>query len=1106
MTSAKKAEKGSSGKRGGGKARGANGGEAAADNRTRVAIITVIVCVLVLAGVLALIFGLRSCSDGKPVKNNFQIAVPPTGGYNPGGDLKPGDPYEKVTVGKETFDQTEPDDYDYDAERATNTAVGYYGKVIGTVERVVPKKTRDEGLGVYPKFGYTLSTVIGNGDEQVRGRKELIEESNYLTATGTLNAGGGNYKFMDKDGFLYNGTTAEPQQSLDKAGKPRRLYKHSASAGLYMGDVSPDEPGIIKRVTMRPRGYDGYGVTGVYAPAGEVIKIQLGEADMDATGGIVIHIGQALYNGKANNIWVEKGQMPRIPHLLNTMTVDKNTSVFDVDTKTYTAYVGSFIGGPLYIRNEGVTFTATISGGVAYSHFILGYTTEEEFNKNASSTAPYFDLEVWHNGVLHSGAKTGASGLNYDDIYNAAVLWDKIASVTTTGSNQGIVFLYDPFVAAGAAVAFPGQRSVNCPQDWMRASLDSDGLVTTGSWGNLHEYHHNFQGYGVGNGGEVTNNGMTLVSYALFTKISALRGLGDCGSQGLGGWNSYTSATWALGEVLKISGGQNPSNGKQGLALYATLLHNLGADNYIQAKVRQQSLRYGESYEGYLKAWQDVTHNDMTYFFKDLLCGIDDAKAAELKNADYPVFVPVSSVFQTGRSYYFDGQKKYIKTMRPYVVPYGKATEIDLGKYTAAGGRYQSGSVVIPDGFSYEIKRVSAPKCGTFEPVEGTKYRYTPDGYNRSGEITVTLGITKDDGAFTVDDVDLVLEFEPSQEKTKTEIKRTTYTYGGSVKYADAQEAYENGFAGYTEKSEIVHTNPVQSCNTDIWYYPDTQENRDEYADAPEHFFAPTDAVAVLEGKLHIESEGKYRIYLRGRTNCAFYYSTDGGATYLAGGAIKSGTGSGFRFDDENTYVDVQMPSNSWIFFKSVLIANSGADRFSSFMGLGLARWTSSEAPAGGAPYVNAFRTDYEYVESTFETEYFYTREYTYSYTDELGSGDVFNAEGTQASPDGALFAFDGNWTAKSAQSTFGHLYVGKKDAKLTFTFEGSRLLILSGKAYGGAFKVEIDGLLLPTEQLKSDGGDTYVSYISPELGGGEHSVTVTCVGDASIDSIVACK
>lgn len=99
---------------------------------------------------------------------------------------------------------------------------------------------------------------------------------------------------------------------------------------------------------------------------------------MEATGGITAHIGQALYNGQANNIWSGK-EMPRMPHLLNTMQVNKDTAIYNEQDGTYTAYVGSFLGGPLYIRNTNATFTATITGGVEYPHFILGYTTEEEY-------------------------------------------------------------------------------------------------------------------------------------------------------------------------------------------------------------------------------------------------------------------------------------------------------------------------------------------------------------------------------------------------------------------------------------------------------------------------------------------------------------------------------------------------------------------------------------------------------------------------------------------------------------------------------------------------------------------------------------------------------
>ena len=459
---------------------------------------------------------------------------------------------------------------------------------------------------------------------------------------------------------------------------------------------------------------------------------------MKATGGITVHIGQALYNGKANNIWTDKNTMNRMPVILNTMQVNENTAV--LENGVYTSYVGSFLGGPVYIRNNKEVFTVTVSGAVNYQHFILGYTTEKEFENNAKSSAPYFDMEVRNYGVLHSGPSTYAKKHTYGELYKAAVLWEKVSLVSTSNSLQGIVFLYDPFVAAGAAVAFPSQQSVNCPTEWMANSLDYKTMVTTGAWGNFHEYHHNFQSYGVGEGGEVTNNGMSLVSYALFTKISASRGTGSFGADGLDGWNRYTSATFALNETLKIAkDGAEPENGKKGLALYATLLHNFGPDDYIQAKVRQQTQGYGESYTGYMRAWQEVTHNDMTYYFKDVLKGISEEDANRYKNPDYPVFVPVSCVYQTGRSYSYDNQKRYIQTMQPYLIPAGKEFELDLNRYDAPDGRYASGSVILPEDFTYSVVGVSSPERGQIKDKGNGVYTYTPDGMNSSGKISVTL-------------------------------------------------------------------------------------------------------------------------------------------------------------------------------------------------------------------------------------------------------------------------------------------------------------------------------------------------------------------------------
>ena len=872
----------------------------------------------------------------------------------------------------------------------------------------------------YPKYGSTLRAVLGADDDKVMARNALIAESTYLAAYGTRGANndgrgddGDKYTWMDKDGYLFRGTVSNPVPAVKVASwvagektytdEQRQLYKHTASVGFYLGDVADSEPAITKKITLSNRGYTSYNVTGVYAPAGEVLTVKLSGADMNSTGGIAINIGQALYNSQANNIWAGKNAMPRMPHVLTTLRLTKDTMTYSEESDTWTGYIGSFLGGPVYIQNEAVTYTVEISGGVTYSHFILGYTTPEEFEKNNKSSAPYFDLEVWEYGVLHSGPKRYAQQFSYNDLYNAAVYWEKVSLVTTArgnGSKQGIVFIYDPFVAAGAAVAFPGRSSVNCPLGWMTQSLNYNGLISSGSWGNMHEYHHNFQGFGVGGGadGEVTNNSLNLVSYALFTNISAKRGIGSFGAAGLGGWNNYTVGTWTLNQINNKS-----ISSTNGLAVYATLLHNFGPEAFIK-NAKGSNLTYWNN-------WSNYTGYDMSYYANL----VSTYATGDKPTADQskPMFVPVSCVYQTGRSYGTGDNKKYITSTRPYVIPYGNEFNIDLTPYSAPSGQYASGTIVLPTRqdsaqtkrFSYTVKSVSKPEHGRIEKVDEFHYKYIPNQSDKSldsGKIIVTLGITDDMGVITnIDDVDLVLEFTQTHEMNKTTLERTTYTYAPDKMYADAEEAFNAGFKNYSDVVTRNQSNPTQNANTDIWFRPDTEAAHTQYSNEPDYFFIHENQIDVVDGKLYFGEDGKYRIYLRGRVNCALYFSIDG-KDYKLGGTIKAlpaqGASYEFRPTDENTYFDAEFKEGSctvtvyaggqktydyklkkddtgefrnWVYIKEVLIDTSkGAV---SFIGVGTAQWSQSMFTvnetyhtANGGQLQSAEDENYSYTQNTY--------------------------------------------------------------------------------------------------------------------------------------------
>lgn len=891
-------------------------------NKINNAKITIIFCVI-LGGVLALglslglYFGLKGKAEGKPFANNYK----------------------------------------------SNTLVGYHAEYLGTVKRNIPSGTSFEASFNNPKYPKYGSSLALSNDAQ----RQIVSESSYLCATPTKNASG-SYDQMDAEGNLY----------LNGNPLGRKLYKHVASVGMYLGDVSDSEPGVIKRITMRPRKYTSYGITGLYAPAGEVIKIQISEADMNATGGITVHIGQALYNGQANNIWVGKGSsMNRMAVILNTMDINKKTAT--LENGVYTAYVGSYLGGPIYIRNENVNFTTTISGAVNYSHFILGYTTKDEFEKNATSSAPYFDLEVWEYGVLLSGPKRYAQSFSYDQIYDAAVLWEKISLVSTQISKQGVVFLYDSFVAAGAAVAFPGRSSVNCPLGWMSQALNYQSFVTNGTWGNVHEYNHNFQGWGRGDGGEVTNNALSLVSYSLFTKISSARRLGSS-NEGLGGWNTYTNASWALRTAINKT--DNP------LREYAVILHNFGQDAFMQAAVYQRKNGLGQSYSGYCKALSAVTHHNCLYFFKEVLgATISESVENEINSWNYPVFVPVATIYQTGRTYNYNGTTKYIETMQPYVIDYGESFNIDLSSYNAPGGQYKSGSLVLPSGFSYKIKSFTQPENGKITQ-NGTTLVFTPNKELRSGKIYVTLEITKDDGAFKVDDVQLILEFEQTHERTKFMLNRSTYVYTAEKMYTSPVEAFNNNYAGYSSVNRGNNVNKVQNSNTDVWF---TNTEGD---------MAIVNSVLEISGKIYVSESANYRIALRGRHKAALFVSLDEGQTYQLAVDMEN-PGSDYNFLEGN-YKDFRkndgyaLEAGQWVYFKAVLLV----DYEKAFVGVGWGKWEEAqgvmvekedgtsefveESPARvSVSYATAYRNTYEIIKNKFTGDYFYTRDYKFSYTDQ---------------------------------------------------------------------------------------------------------------------------
>ena len=796
-------------------------------------------------------------------------------------------------------------------------SVGYEAEYLDeNVKRNIPK-VNDGGLSSgYPAYGYTLSLTT----EQ----KEAIQSEN-----SKIMAGNGSYNAIDKDGYLLlNGERVNTEAPFNK------LFKHSSvnlQQGLYYGKVSDKEPAVSKRITINPRVVGNY-ITGVYAPAGEVLKIEMSEEDLAATGGLIFDIGQCSFTGGANNIWNAR-DFNRMPWILSSLTISKTEG-----------YIGSFLGGPVYVRpvKSATTFTFTISGGVKYPHYIHGYTTLEEYEKNLTSTAPYFDLEIMENGARHSGPrKYGADIFTYDQIVDAAVLWEKISTVSNQfpqGSKAtiGINFLYDPFIAAGAAVAFVGANWVNCPPDWMKGSLDVEGFTKNGSWGNIHEYNHHYQNYGLPNGGEVTNNAASLVSYSLFTNISASRVL----DKSIDWWNNYTDPGWVINNMNTL----NKADGIYSLEAYANILHSFGQDLFIKTAKAGAGKK---TIDGYYTALTETIGYDFSFYFKEVL-NIQPSNEALEASKGLPLYIPAASTLQTGASFVKDGKTYMTQTARPYHIAANEPFTFDLNKV-----------IKVPNGLEFNIKEIGTPKNGTLTKVSDGIYTYTPDTENNlSGAIYVTLELHAPNYGNT--EVTLQLEFEPDSNYNPNILTKTTYKYASVDSMPDIETAINNNFKGASSSEEGIIDMSLggMNGNAQVWF--------------PEQL-----TITEYKGKLLFTEAGKWRIALRGRWYANLYLYRENGDFSI------------IKINNENLqsnwndpiakgkYIDVDVEANEFINFKVVLY-NKNSQVNLTYASLGWGKFNNDSVSVGEVR--TAYKEDYELVPTkTFDNPYAKTYKDTYS-------------------------------------------------------------------------------------------------------------------------------
>lgn len=963
------------------------------------------------------------------------------------------------------------------------TQMPYYAE---WVDKNYPRQknvvVKNEGLSEYPVYGTNFKTTDAPERAVVYSENMRLtsgDTSFWGNTAGETPEGWPFYNMMDKDGNLLKinfGTAASPADAVDSG---MDLYKHTASNGMYFGNVSDEEPAVVKRLQVNGKGY-GTIVTGLYAPAGEVVEVKM-SADSLRDRNIYISVGQTMGAGRANAIpnRTTKSYV-RMPIISNRFRMNKQSSYYDEATDTYSFYIGSHLGGPIYLlttnansKSDTSGFSFTISGAVNYRHYILGVTTQEEFEYTSTSSAPYFDMEVsWMQGVRHSGPLKYAQMYDYEQLTDVAMLWEKIGMVSNQIPNWcngggNIIFTYDNYITAGDAFALTGHRNVVAPYGWMTSALNYNAFVTDGSWGNVHEYNHHYQKFGMSSdSNEIKNNAVNLLEYALFTDISSKRTLTGTASKEY--WNAYTSPQYGLQYLLsenkKANDNGSAASKHYSLHVYSALLNNIGADAFIA------SARTGSNPAGYYKNLCNGTHLDMTYFFTNILNFVESdlggADAVEqVRSKNYPVFVPVNTVYQVGRIWEKDGIKQYAYTARPFV--YG------TGNYTLDFQNY----LVIPQDFDYEIAQVTQPENGSVTVADKQHINYVPDGNSLSGDFVVTLKVTKKDNAFDVDDVNLIINLQQegaqalSEQYTAPSYLSHVYNYDHHRSYADGQTLIDSKFA------KSVNDNPKYDGRVpDVYSLDNIFDDNDDNVfwstgnTMGEDSYSQQNPFELTVDLGQTVTANTFTIYYPKQSNFDNYYCTH---FQIYAGVSQDG------MQLVHSVENAQSPSNRAMSVK-----------FENPVELRYYKLVVTDATK---------RSDRQFA----------IRKLEWSYT--VSGGKVISPEAKRVTyletgrrVQAAAVEYTGEWYSKSAPSSFGTVKIGDGSSSAAFTFDGERIAVFSCLGVcDGTFEIYIDGNKVSEVNIAHGSGKD-IMYMSGPLGEGKHTVTVKGkTGKFNIDSFV---
>lgn len=274
---------------------------------------------------------------------------------------------------------------------------------------------------------------------------------------------------------------------------PVEEIKACPTSSQFPGAVQEDEPRDEVTVTL-PQGKEGWLSTGLYAPAGERVKVSL-EAE-----GWTARIGAHSDQNWHHDEW------DRSPEVSRTFPLQPGDNV-----------LASAYGGLVYLVPPQVTsspVTVAIEGAVRAPRFVKGQTSPQDWREQRTLPGPWAEIEG--DRIIHTMPSEWVRTLNNPGA--VANFWDQVMDACADLAQWPKERTRKERIVADAQIS-AGYMHAGYPimthLDTRQTVLDLDFLKKEGSWGHFHEIGHNFQSddWTFEGTGEVTVNLFTLYVY-----------------------------------------------------------------------------------------------------------------------------------------------------------------------------------------------------------------------------------------------------------------------------------------------------------------------------------------------------------------------------------------------------------------------------------------------------------------------------------------------------------------------------------------------------------------------------------------------------------------